>query len=255
MVIDEALSDLKARYGIGDRKPVPIEEVVNSEGGRVVRRFMTIDASLSYLKRGTGFRISVNSTHPTVRQRFSIGHELGHVVLERALIDRRDPSIQRACEVLPLTNPKDLEQTCNRFSARLLIPDEIVAWLADWGTLSLEGLRNAAEAWAVSLQALAWQVLEVAAGNGGIIALRRSRIAGDRGNASLRIDWAMFPKGPRLVLEPGFPVVTTPLLEEMLSSNDEKIFRNVEVPLPNFLSSRDIHALRAGGILLLLIRP
>jgi len=253
--VDEALSNLKTRYRIGDSRPVPIEDVVKSEGGRVVRRLMTIDASLSYLQRGKRFLISVNSAHSSERQRFSIGHELGHVILERVLIELRDLSVQRNCEVLPSATPKDVERSCNKFSARVLIPDEVVTWLADWGTLSLEGLRDAANAWAVSFQALAWHVLEVAPGDGGVITLRRSRTAGDRGSPTLKVDWVMFPKGPRLALEPGSPIVATHLLEEMLSSNDERIYRDVDVPLPGFGSKRNLHALRTGGVLRLLVCP
>ena len=255
ILVNEALTDLNARYRIGDIRPVPIEEIIKSEGGRIVRRFMTIDASLSYGKRGDGFRISVNSAHPAVRQRFSIGHEFGHVVLERASSGVRNGSHPRSCEILSAPSPEAVERTCNKFSARLLIPDEVVGWLADWGILSIQGLRNAARDWAVSLQALAWHVFETAPGDGGIISLRWSKSPGDHGGHSLSVDWAMFPKGPRFSLEQDAAVVATPLLDEMLSCNEETTFREVVVPLPGFGFKRNVHALRTAGSLLLLICP
>ncbi len=252
---EDALAELKARYQVGERHPVPVEEIVRGEGGRVVRRFMIADASLSYPKRGRGFTIAVNSSHPEVRQRFSTGHELGHVMLERMSRDPGGKQAGRTCQVEPEVNHMDVERLCNRFAAGLLIPDEVVMWFADWGVLSIAALSEGAQRWAVSLPAFAWHVLEKTPGDGGLISLKWVTPEGRGGGSRLVVEWSVFPRNPGVFLKPGLPVVSTPVLREMLSCRDEESFPGVNMPLPGFIEERDVRALGTRGRLLLLVSP
>lgn len=74
--------------------------------------------------------IGVNSSHHPNRQRFTIAHELGHVVLHRAkleatvLIDKGRNFIPRdsiSAEGIDL-----LEMQANAFASELLMPDRLV---------------------------------------------------------------------------------------------------------------------------------
>jgi hypothetical protein len=70
----------------------------------------------------SGFRITVNGSHPRRRQRFTIAHEIGHFVLHRDLIEVGlvDDELYRS----DLSN--DLERQANYFAAQLLLPAEWV---------------------------------------------------------------------------------------------------------------------------------
>lgn len=254
-ILDEVLNDLRAKYQVGEKHPVPVEDIVEAEGGRVIRRFMIADASLSYLKRGRGFRITVNSAQAEVRQRFSIGHELGHVVLDRAQQKSVQGSQAHSCEVVPEMDHMDLERSCNRFSAGLLIPDEVAAWLSDWGVLTIEGLRESAQRWAVSLPALAWHVLEEVPGDGGMISIGYANHETHGRGARLEVDWSVFPKNSRIFVKPGLAVVSTASLQRMFASHTEELFANTVVPLPGFQEERNVRAMSTQGRLLLLVSP
>ena len=72
------------------------------------------DVSGFYFREGDRRVIGVNSTHPTVRQRFTIAHELGHAVLHdwkacisirrsvSATVGVRRPSIETRLLRMPL---------------------------------------------------------------------------------------------------------------------------------------------------------
>src|SRR3954468_5662199 len=66
--------------------PTPVEKIAKLLSAQV--RFAPLDEELSgmiYIKNGIPI-IGVNSLHHPNRQRFSIGHELGHLELHRDMI-------------------------------------------------------------------------------------------------------------------------------------------------------------------------
>lgn len=95
--------------------PVPIEELVASLPRVEVRRHPSLPSSGRAQWTGTRWVILVDSSEAKVRQRYSIGHELGHVILHPL-----------AATVLPDTAKQTaearLEQACEYFAACLLMP-------------------------------------------------------------------------------------------------------------------------------------
>lgn len=80
-----------------------------------------------YRHEGGGAIIGVNSLHSANRQRFTIAHELGHLVLhgDELHIDEGFPFAFRD-EISSLAvDPAEIE--ANQFAAELLVPE---AWLA-----------------------------------------------------------------------------------------------------------------------------
>lgn len=111
------------------KAPVPVERLAKKLGASV--RFSPFDDSLSgmiAIKGGTVI-IGINALHHPNRQRFSIAHEIGHLVLHReALIDRVhvDKSFALHRDELSATGEDRLEIDANAFASELLIPRE---WL------------------------------------------------------------------------------------------------------------------------------
>lgn len=87
----------------------------------------------------SGFVCYVDKSEPSVRQRFTAAHELGHFVLHRASIGEThsDNYLLRA---EGLTNAQ--EAAANRFAADLLMPRELVSAAIDSGTASVPALAK-----------------------------------------------------------------------------------------------------------------
>ena len=106
--------------------PVPVEQVANDLGAIV--RYRPFDEELSGMIYIKGARpiIGVNSLHHPNRQRFTIAHEVGHLVLHRRLIadhvhvDKRFSVLMR--DANSATGTQRMEMEANRFAAELLMP-------------------------------------------------------------------------------------------------------------------------------------
>ena len=70
--------------------------------------------------------IGINSLHPTVRQRFSIAHELGHLILHKPAlkIDQHAFVSFRTSMSSSATDPDEVE--ANQFAAALLMPEALL---------------------------------------------------------------------------------------------------------------------------------
>lgn len=140
--------------------PVPVGKLARSRGARIVRvsgNEADIDGFL--YREGEKVVIGVNRDQARVRQRFTIAHELGHLLLH----DHGQVYVDRGFRVRLRSGRSgegtDLEEMdANRFAAELLMPiDFLRKDLAnrefDWA--DDDGLRALAKRYGVSTQALA----------------------------------------------------------------------------------------------------
>lgn len=114
------------RAGSVDQAPVPVE-VLAERAGAVIR-YEPFEGQLSGMlyRSDDGAVIGVNSLHPAVRQRFSIAHEIGHLLLhgpelhvdEHAFVAFRDLESSKA------SDPAEIE--ANQFAAALLMPADLL---------------------------------------------------------------------------------------------------------------------------------
>jgi Zn-dependent peptidase ImmA (M78 family) len=120
---------LLTRYQITDA-PVPVEKIAKGEGAQV--RFSPLDMELSgmvFIKDGTPI-IGVNSLHHPNRQRFTIAHELGHLMMHREEItkevhvDKDFPVLMR--DTKAATGTDRLEIDANQFASALLMPKFLI---------------------------------------------------------------------------------------------------------------------------------
>lgn len=144
---EQRARDLLREFGI-DSPPVPVDEIVERLGAAISREpFRGGISGMLYRSEGRAV-VGVNSAEPPTRQRFTIAHEIGHLLLHegRPLIvdrhvrvDRRDSSSS--------TGTKREEVEANAFAAELLMPEEMVRRHAeelvrDDGSLPADRLVN-----------------------------------------------------------------------------------------------------------------
>lgn len=95
--------------------PVPVEQIAAALPRVVLRRSEDLPSSGRAQWNGSAWVLLIDSTEPKVRQRFSVGHELAHVVWH---------TLSPVC--LPATSRVDsdvrVEQACELFAASLLMP-------------------------------------------------------------------------------------------------------------------------------------
>jgi len=112
--------------GYAGRIPTPIEEVAESLGAQVVRERLDRDVSGLLFRDDDSVMIGVNDLHAPRRQRFTIGHEIGHLdmhkgrplVLDHVRINMRDATSSTATDI------EEIE--ANQFAAAILMPSDLV---------------------------------------------------------------------------------------------------------------------------------
>lgn len=106
--------------------PVPVDKIAKALG--VQLKFSPLDDELSgmiFIKDGTPI-IGVNALHHSNRQRFTIAHELGHLMMHRNIlenevhVDKQFKILMR--DGLAATGTDTIEIQANQFAAELLLP-------------------------------------------------------------------------------------------------------------------------------------
>lgn len=110
--------------------PVPVERIAR---GLAHLRFSPLDNELSgmaFVKDGTAI-IGINALHHPNRQRFTMAHECGHLVLHRdqvtreVHVDKAFPMLMRDAVSAASVDPMEIE--ANLFAAELLMPEFLLA--------------------------------------------------------------------------------------------------------------------------------
>jgi len=110
--------------------PVPLEKVGEHFGAKI--RFAPLDEELSgiiFIRDGVPI-IGINAIHHPNRQRFTLAHEFGHLVLHKHLItsmvhvDKKLPYFMRDAKSASGTDKIEIE--ANQFAAELLMPEVIL---------------------------------------------------------------------------------------------------------------------------------
>ena len=151
----ELLAELKIR-----EPPVPVRKLARCRGARIVRVAGDEDDIDGFLyQEGGEVVIGVNRDQAPVRQRFTIAHELGHLLLHdhgQVYVDRGFRVRLRSGLSGKGIDPEEME--ANRFAAELLMPiDFLRADLKEreFDLADDKQLRALAKRYGVSTQALA----------------------------------------------------------------------------------------------------
>ncbi len=167
---EQAATELLAEFGF-EEPPIDVEEVAKRLGAHIERRPHSPEISgLLYRDPdadGERIVIGVNDDDASVRQRFTIAHELGHLRLnhdEQLFVDH-DLRVNLRAPKLHSHGGVD-ERQANWFAAAVLMPEGMVHRIA---TELSEGRRPSdetlislvAERFAVSRQAMGYRLLNL----------------------------------------------------------------------------------------------
>lgn len=124
----DAARGMLARAQVNE-PPVPVEQLARDAGAVIsYQPFEAEDISgLLYRAAGATPVIGVNSTNPKVRQRFTIGHELGHLALhpgQDLILERLVRLNFRNATSSTASDQEEIE--ANQFAAELLMPPELL---------------------------------------------------------------------------------------------------------------------------------
>jgi Zn-dependent peptidase ImmA (M78 family) len=123
---EDRAAALLRKYGI-DKPSVPVEDIAAGEGALIVRNHFDGTESGFTLRDGRRIIIGINTRTSRKRQRFSIAHEIGHVLLHplSPLIVDHAVRIDWRDDVSALgTDAQEIE--ANAFGAALLMPKGMV---------------------------------------------------------------------------------------------------------------------------------
>ena len=137
--------------------PIDLVGLANRHGIESIQEkdFRAIDAMLT--KTGSLFSIVVNSNHLPTRKRFSIAHEIGHV-----LIAEQQSEVQFRRPTCGGTALDPVERACNQLAAEILMPEEPFKKNAasyEWG---IKGAVALSEIFATSLESTLRRCIELA---------------------------------------------------------------------------------------------
>lgn len=127
LLLRAAPTDLEKFWDLMDRVPVPVGAIASRLGIKVLS--LTMDSNLSGLIRRDAnrtFEIHINNIEPSVRQRFTVCHEIAHFLLHRKYIDG-DGITDNIMYRSQLSNSQEAE--ANKVGAALLLPWKSVK---DW---------------------------------------------------------------------------------------------------------------------------
>lgn len=145
------------------RVPVPVELVAHRLGLLVEPSALGDEVSgVLVVREGRG-TIGVNQTHPSVRQRFTVAHEIGHYVMHRGssdlFIDKGYTAVFR--DTRSSTGAERAEIQANYFAAALLMPAELLLpeiRRSGFDLADEEALETLAERFQVSLQSMSYRL-------------------------------------------------------------------------------------------------
>jgi Zn-dependent peptidase ImmA (M78 family) len=105
--------------------PVPVERIAEQQGAQVIRQRSESPDSGFALRMDGRWIIGVNTQTSRLRQRFSIAHELGHLLLHEEQLIVSTVQVHLRSHVSSLgTDAQEIE--ANQFAAELLMPRKFV---------------------------------------------------------------------------------------------------------------------------------
>jgi Zn-dependent peptidase ImmA (M78 family) len=157
---------LFSKHGTG-RPPVDVEKIATQLGAAIHKNRVEDDVSGFLVWQKAGPIIGVNARHSLNRQRFTIAHEIGHIVLHPQLSLRIDESFAVKLRSDKSRRGDDAdEKEANLFAAELLMPANLITDdIRRIGVLDLHDERrieDLAKSYQVSTQAMTIRLQQVA---------------------------------------------------------------------------------------------
>lgn len=180
------------------------------------------------VKERDGFSVFLKEKNSVARQRFTMAHEIGHIIL-----GLRDTKDRNYCFIDHEIDNEE-EKLCNIFASELLMPSEIVLNFINKDPLLQTSVKDLAKNCEVSLSASVWRLTELHPDDVGFIWFKEMGSPTKPDKIKLRLDWGCFPKRERTYL-PKFDAVKTKSLiwscysQNKITSEVEKVsFGNIK---------------------------
>ena len=236
------------------RWPIPIGLIAKNEGAVVKYTALGVDGSLVHEIKES-YVVNVNSTIHPYRQRFTLAHELGHILLLKHIKQKPASTYYYRCLTRTFINQKREEEFCNAFASYLLIPDETIIEFHEWNAISIHKLVRKAHELKVSLTPLVWRVLEQAPCEGGFLWFRMMPKPTDPTDVKLRLDWGIFPKSERMYLPRYDSVPKNSSIHRAFRSSKEKLCKGVKLDFGSLRGKRNIIVKALGQAVLTIVLP
>ncbi|BFV58383.1 hypothetical protein KCMC57_up34870 [Kitasatospora sp. CMC57] len=160
---DAAAKALLEKFSV-IRPPIDPYRLAEQLGATVVPQKLAPDVSGMLLRNDGQQVIGVNGTHAKNRRKFTVAHELGHLLLHRGrpLILDTDLRINYRDAISGMATDRE-EIEANRFAAALLAPEEMVrASAAKASALSADELVDVlAGEFEISAQAMSFRLMNL----------------------------------------------------------------------------------------------
>ena len=156
-IVDKQICELTERFPKLVKPPVKLTNIMSSLSIKFEEKDYEGQLSGAAIFNGNDMIVTVSSKEPESRKRFTIAHEIGHLLLhaDQALnVDIKPISLNR--DVNSKTGESWREIEANYFAASLLMPKEDVkAHFQKWSELEEdERLNRLAKRYEVSMQAM-----------------------------------------------------------------------------------------------------
>jgi Zn-dependent peptidase ImmA (M78 family) len=149
--VDELQARQRARAFVADFRDLvaaDVEAYARAANARIRYEALNLGESGYTIAKGTGFVITVNSNESPERQRFTVCHEIAHIVLELPSAHRELPSWSFA--------KSDLNEVwCDIFASELLMPYQRFQKEIPEGDPSVDVIETLAQAFGASFPATA----------------------------------------------------------------------------------------------------
>lgn len=119
ILVDGLLGKYKVRA-----PAVPVDDIARGEGAAIVVRHFKNEISGLLLRSGASATIAVEKAQPATRRRFTVAHELGHLLLHHGIELRVDTKFRVNLRSPESSTAEDTEEIeSNAFAAALLMPE------------------------------------------------------------------------------------------------------------------------------------
>lgn len=137
-------------FGICSPKHIRIRDIAFAKGAMVVEQEL-MRAAASVVKAGSRATIRIPPTDTIERKRFSIAHELGHLLMGHIV------SIKKVCSDADMMDwyQTSQETQANFFASELILPTKLVSSRCDVGNINFEPIKQIAKDFRASLTATA----------------------------------------------------------------------------------------------------
>lgn len=232
------------------QRPIPVKSIAEYTGAEIIFTETQADGYLH--KEGDTYTIHVDRNAIQARQRFTLAHEIGHIVFDR-LTNTESLLRYRWRKMRPTSSTEEL--FCDLFASHLLIPEESIQDLCMWQTISLERMLTRAKELGVSFSALARRVVEALPDSGGVLWFRRMGRPTDGNDIKWRVHWGFFPKERYKHPFRYASIPSTSIIHPDQMLPGEAVYRNVSLEFCAIKDRRSVMAVMRQKAMLALVFP